>query len=229
MKMSVFRLEQDKFGAHQKIINWVGSNKKVLEIGCASGYMSKEFKKKGCVVTGIEINPEAAEEAKKHCQGVIIGDVEAQATIGELRNKEFGIIILADVLEHLRGPEVVLRNLIKFLEKKGKMIISVPNIGFLTNRLLHLSGRFDYTDWGIMDKTHWRFFTRDSILKLIEKSGLKVEKLDYVANFTQLPLYMQTLSPILGKKPWWRRLEYKITGLWPAGLAVQFLLICCRK
>lgn len=229
MGKNIYQLEYDKFGAHQKIIQWVEPVKRVLEIGCSSGYMSKELAKKDCAVTGIEINPEVAKEARKHCQKVIIGDVESQATIGKLGNKKFEVIILADVLEHLKDPESVLINLLKYLDRRGKIIISVPNIAFLTNRLLHLFGRFDYTDWGIMDRTHLRFFTRESILQLVGKSGLKLVKFDYVANFTQLPLYMQTLYSILGKRSWWRRLEYKITGLWPVGLAVQFLLVCQKE
>ncbi len=223
------RLSQDEFGAHQRIIGWVGKNKEVLELGCASGYMSKEFAKNGCRVTGIEIDSKTGEEAAEYGCKVIIGDVEKQSTIKQLVGKKFEVIILADVLEHLKDPERTLKNMVKLLGKEGRIIISVPNIAFLTNRLLLLLGRFDYTDWGIMDRTHLRFFTKKSILDLVRNSELIVEKFDYVANFTQLPFYMQTLYPILGKQRWWRKLEYKITGLWPAGLAVQFLLICHRK
>lgn len=222
----MYQLELDEFGAHQKIIKWVGNNQTVLEIGCASGYVSKELTKRGCTVTGIEVNSGLAEKARRHCQAVIIGNVENPKIIEKLGIKRFEVIILADVLEHLKNPEWTLETLIKFLEKKGKMIVSVPNIAFLTNRLLLFLGRFDYTDWGIMDKTHLRFFTKKSILRLAKNSGLKVKQFDYIANFTQLPLYMQTLYPILGKRRWWRRLEYKINGLWPEGLAVQFLLFC---
>lgn len=222
----IFRLHLDEFGAHQKIIKETGDNRVVLEIGCASGYMSKALTEKGCKVTGIEFRSELAKMARKHCHKVIIGDIEDSRTIEKLGRKRFEVIILADVLEHLRNPERVLAVLTKFLKEKGKVIISVPNAAFLTNRLLLFLGRFDYTDQGIMDRTHLRFFTQQSILGLIKKLGLKVRKLDYVANFTQLPFYMQTLYPVLGNRKWWRRLESKITRLWPGGLAFQFLLFC---
>lgn len=226
MKTSTFKLEQDEFGVHQRIIYWVGKNKEVLEVGCASGYMSAELTKKDCTVVGVEINPEEASKAKRYCQKVIIGDIETHSTRKKIGSEKFEVIIMADVLEHLKDPEGTLKNLVQFLEKQGSLIISVPNIGFLTNRLWHLLGRFEYTEWGIMDKTHLRFFTKESILTLVKSSGLEIEKFDYVANFTQLPLYMQTLYPLLKNRKWWRRLEYKITGFWPEGLAVQFLLFC---
>lgn len=226
MKKQAYKLTLDEFGAHQKIINWVGEGESVLEVGCASGYMARQLCKKGCRVTGIEIDSQAARKAKRYCQKVIIGDVEDQSVIRELAEAKFETVVLADVLEHLRNPQNTLENLGRFLKREGKVIISVPNIGFLTYRLLHLLGRFDYAPWGIMDRTHLRFFTKGLILEVVKSSGLKVEKFDWVANFTQLPLYMQTLYPILGKRRWARKLEYKITGLWPEGLAVQFLLLC---
>lgn len=223
------RLSNDEFGAHQKIISLVGQGKKVLELGCASGYMSEELTKKGCLVTGVEIEVGLAKEAERNCQKLVIGDIENHKTWEKLKGEKFEVIILADILEHLKDPERVLENLVKFLGNEGKVIISVPNIGFLTARLRHLIGRFDYTEWGIMDKTHLRFFTQNSILTLVKNSGLGIEKMDYIANFTQLPLYMQTLYPLVGGRRWWRRIEYKITGFWPRGLAVQFLLLCRKK
>lgn len=224
--MSIYQFDQDIFGVHQKIISYVGTGKNVLEAGCASGYLAREFQKNGCWVTGIEIDLTAARKAKKYCQEVIAGDIENPKTIAQLQNRRFEVILLADVLEHLRNPESILKQLVKYLEDDGQMIISVPNIGFLTVRLRLLLGQFDYSDWGIMDRTHLHFFTKDSISTLVKNSGLEIEKFDYIANFTQLPLYMQTLYPIFGKKDWWRRMEYRFAGLWSTGLAVQFLLIC---
>lgn len=222
---NLYQLSLDEFGAHQKILSWVKPEKKVLEVGCASGYLSEQLAKKGCIISGVEINPGDAKKAARFCQEVIIGDVENPATVKKIK-ETFDLIILADVLEHLKDPESVLKRLLKFLNEEGRVIISVPNIAFLANRLLFLRGRFDYTEWGVMDETHLRFFTRDSITALIKKCGLKIDKFDYIANFTQLPFYMQTLYPIVGKRKWWRKLEYKITGLWLEGLAVQFLLAC---
>lgn len=225
----MYRLNTDSFEVHQKIINLIEKNKKILEIGCASGYLSKEFKKNGCMVTAVEINPAFARKAKKYCQKVIIGDVEQKQTLEKIKGQKFDVIILADVLEHLKNPALTLKSLTKFLKSDGKMIISVPNIGFLTNRLLHLIGRFDYSQWGIMDKTHLRFFTQRTIQQLVENCNLKIENFDFVSNFTQLPFFMQTLFPVVKNVHFWRKIEHKIASLWTQGLAVQFLLIATPK
>lgn len=224
-----YRLTSDRYGAHQKIINWVGRKKRVLEIGCANGYLLKKLTANGCQCLGIEVDPKMASLARKNGLAVITGDIEGTSMFKKIGHRRFEIIVLADVLEHLKDPEVTFKKLACLLEKEGRIIISVPNISFLTYRLLHLLGKFDYTDWGIMDRTHLRFFTRNSIIQLVKGVGLKIEKEDFTANFTQLPLYMQTLYPLVGEKRWWRGLERKITGFWPEGLAVQFLLICRKK
>ncbi len=92
METSTFRLEKDELGAHQKIISWVGKNRKVLEVGCASGYISEKLVQNGCQVTGVEINPQAAQKAKKFCQKIIVGDIENKEVLKQLK-KEFEIII----------------------------------------------------------------------------------------------------------------------------------------
>ena len=231
MKMNnpVFHLYYDPFGVHQQIIKLAGRNKRILEIGCAGGYMSHAFIKHGCSVTGVEIDSEVAKKSQKICHKLIVGDIENQAVINRLKDTKFEVIIIADVLEHLKTPHLALARLVELLDKNGKIIISVPNIGFLTNRWLHLLGRFDYTRWGIMDENHLRFFTKKTILQMVDKVGLKVDRIDYVGNFTQLPLYMQTLYPLVGKRKWWRKIEQQITRLWPEGLAVQFLVTAVLK
>ncbi len=227
--MAVYTYNTDRFGVHQKILSIVGRKKQVLDVGCASGYLCRELLKQDCLVTGIEINPKAAKVAEKYCRRVIIGDIENQTTMEKLRGEKFDVLILADVLEHLKDPENVLKGIVKFLSNNGEIIISVPNIAFLTNRLLLLLGRFDYTEWGIMDRTHLRFFTKRSVMELIEACGLRLEKSDYFINFTQLPLYMKIFNSFLEKRSWWRRVEYNIGKLWPEGLAVQFLLVCKKR
>jgi len=207
----------------------IAPSQTVLDVGCGAGNLAKELVKEKCLVTGLDIDPKVTRTAAKYYREIVIGDIEDQLTLRKLNKKKFDAIVFSDVLEHLKDPENVLKNLVKFLEASGKVIISVPNIAFLTNRLLALFGRFDYTDWGIMDRTHLRFFTKKSISSLIENAGLEIEKFDYVGNFTQLPFYMRTLHPIFGGRNWWGKVEYKITGLWPEGLAVQFLLLCRKK
>ncbi|MBI2021515.1 class I SAM-dependent methyltransferase [Candidatus Daviesbacteria bacterium] len=224
--MSKYRFNSDQYGIHSKILAEIGSNQKILEVGCASGYISKKLQKKGNIVTAVEIDPSEAKKALRYCQKVYVGDIESKIIFRKIKKLRFNRILLADVLEHFKNPEDTLLNLSNLLDKRGKIIISVPNIAFLTNRLSHLLGRFEYTDWGIMDKTHLRFFTKQTALDLIKKGGLKVVKFDYTGGFTQLPLFMKVIHPLIGEFNWFKKLEYHISGLWPEGLAFQFLFVC---
>jgi len=88
------------------------------------------------------------------------------------------VLVLADVLEHTRYPEVCLRNLVEtYLPSGGGVIVSVPNIANIFIRWSLLWGRFDYTERGILDRTHFRFFTRRSISALCKSVGLDIDQL----------------------------------------------------
>lgn len=223
------RISDDPFSVHQLLISCVPQNTRILEIGCAAGYITCALVKKNCQVTAVEINPYMAKTARKYAQTMIAGDIETKETVERLGDKKFDCLILADVLEHLKDPQATLKKLAGFLIKKGEVYISVPNIGFITNRLLHLLGRWDYMEYGSMDRTHLQFFTKKTIEKLILNCGLRIKKSEYIGNFTQLPLFMQTIFPLVQKQNWWRRVEAGITNIWPAGLAFQFFYVCQKN
>lgn len=220
-----YTFDPSPFGVHQKIIQSVPNGSAILEIGFASGYIAEKLKKNGNTIVGVEINKQDALRAKNIYEKIVIGNIEDINILKKIGTRKFDVIIFADVLEHLQDPNFVLKNIKKLLSPKGNIIISVPNIAFLTNRFLHLLGNFDYQDWGIMDRTHLRFFTYKTLLQLVQSSGLHISQFDYIGNFTQLPLYMQTIHPLFRQRLWWKKIEHAITGLWPQGLAVQFFLI----
>jgi len=157
---------------HEKIISWVGSNRTVLDVGCASGYLGAEIKKMNNKVFGIEISAKAAEEAKMALDSVLVGNIEEIDL--PYAEKQFDVIICADVLEHLFNPSVVLEKLRKYLKDDGFMIISVPNIAHWSIRLELLFGRFDYQKSGILDDGHIRFYTAKNIRKAIHAAGFDV-------------------------------------------------------
>ena len=72
---------EDKNSTVVKQLNFIGINKKVLEFGCSTGYVSKILKERGCAVTGIEIDEEAAKTAEAYCERVIIGDRDINESI----------------------------------------------------------------------------------------------------------------------------------------------------
>jgi O-antigen biosynthesis protein len=160
---------------HAKLLRLVGSGKKVLECGCATGYISKVLKERySCEVTGIELLPDAAKEAEKYCKRVLVGDLEEMDFTDLLKDERFDVITFGDVLEHLKYPADVLSKMRPLLAEEGYILASIPNIAHLSVLLELLNGRFDYRSSGLLDESHLRFFTKKSILSLFTKSGFKI-------------------------------------------------------
>lgn len=153
-----------------------GFSQRILEIGCGSGQTLEMLKKKHfCAETmGIELFATAADEARTRVDTVYCMDVE-KSPLPEQIGK-FDLILLLDVLEHLIDPWTFLRRLKEeHLAVGGKIIISLPNARHFSLILPLLRGRFDYAERGILDKTHLRFFTKDSASKLLKSAYLDIE------------------------------------------------------
>jgi 2-polyprenyl-3-methyl-5-hydroxy-6-metoxy-1,4-benzoquinol methylase len=170
---------QNKNLSWTKEIEIIGYSKRVLEFGCHNGFVSKVLKERHCSITGIEIDRDAAEKAQAFCEEVIIGDVEEIDYEKVLKDK-YDVALFGDVLEHLKNPENILRKVQDFLKEDGFIVISVPNIAHWSIRLQLLKGNFDYVDLGILDETHLRFFTKKSLINLLERCGYFVDQIDYV-------------------------------------------------
>jgi len=154
------------------VVDLVPPNSRVLEFGCATGYMSEVLaSRRGCSVVGIELEPAAAEIARRRCERVIVGDAETLDLREALGADRFDAILFADVLEHLRDPAALLKRVQPFLAEGGSVIASIPNIAHGSVRLALLGGEFRYRELGLLDNTHLRFFTRESIQDLFEESG----------------------------------------------------------
>lgn len=169
------RFNDEPGSAHMLVVDLVPDGARVLEFGCATGYMSEVLKtRKGATVTGIEIEPEAGELAKEHCDRVIIGDAE-ELDYDELLGKErFDAILFVDVLEHLKQPGDLLARMRPFLSRQGSVLASIPNVAHGSVRLALLSGEFRYRKNGLLDDTHLRFFTREGVQELFEGSGFVI-------------------------------------------------------
>jgi 2-polyprenyl-3-methyl-5-hydroxy-6-metoxy-1,4-benzoquinol methylase len=161
--------------SHNLVVGFVPAGARVLEFGCATGYMSKVLKARlGCAVTGVELSAEAGELAREYCECVIIGDAEKLPFEPLLGPTRFDAILFADVLEHLREPGILLGRLRPFLAEGGAVIASIPNVAHGSVRLALLNGEFRYRPTGLLDNTHLRFFTRESIEDLFEQAGYRV-------------------------------------------------------
>jgi len=157
--------------ARPEVQNFVSlESKRILDVGCAEGKMAGELKERNqAEVWGIEIVNDVAQKAKERLNKVLIGSVEEQ--LPKLKDKYFDSIIFADVLEHLVYPGEVLKSIKSNLKDNGEIIISLPNIRHWSVIASLLDGSFDYADYGILDRTHLRFFTLETAKKLIENSG----------------------------------------------------------
>lgn len=169
----------DSSTAPAKLLNLVGKNKSVLEIGCASGVQSKILTEVLCCkVTGVEIDKDAANEAKSFCEHLIVGDVEKIDLNELLRGRIFDVITFADVLEHLQNPEVVLESIKPLLSDDGFVVASVPNIVHVSVLFEMMNGNFDYKKYGLLDDTHVRFFTKKTMCQMFERAGFYISHID---------------------------------------------------
>jgi 2-polyprenyl-3-methyl-5-hydroxy-6-metoxy-1,4-benzoquinol methylase len=160
---------------HELLVGLVPPQARVLEFGCATGYMSEVLRNRlGCSVTGVEVSPEAAAIAADRCDHVIVGDAEELDYDDLLGDERFDAVLFADVLEHLRDPAALLRRVRPFISDEGVVIASLPNVAHASVRLALLGGEFRYRETGLLDDSHVRFFTRDSIQDLFEESGYAI-------------------------------------------------------
>ena len=161
---------------HLTAIAWVPRGARVLELGCASGYISRRLiEDRGAEVVGVEVDPMAAAEARKVGVRVLEGSLTDPAFRASLRG-DFDVVMATDVLEHLPDPAPVLASFREWLSPTGKAIVAVPNVATWRIRAqLFFRGDFEYQDEGILDRTHLHFFTWETLHELVEEQGWTIE------------------------------------------------------
>lgn len=165
-------IDLESGSTHADVVKLVGEGRRVLELGPATGYMSRMFVARGCTVVGIELDEAMAKRAAEHCERVIVGDLDTLDLQAELGDDRFDVIVAADVLEHLKDPTSVLVRLRELLTEDGFVVLSLPNVAHGSVRLALLNGRFDYQEIGLLDRTHLTFFTRQSIERMLDEAEL---------------------------------------------------------
>jgi glycosyltransferase involved in cell wall biosynthesis len=168
-------LYQAKFAfdsPHKLVLERVKHGSKVLDIGCASGYISEALRSRGCAVTGIDCFPVSN---LAHFEEFILHDLDQPLPVDSSR---FEYILLLDVIEHLRAPERFMES-IRYSRQHGgetKVIISTGNVAFIATRIMLLSGIFNYGSRGILDLTHTRLFTFSSLKRLLHQTGYQIDE-----------------------------------------------------
>jgi O-antigen biosynthesis protein len=165
----------DDNSSYNKMAQFIGQNQYVVDFGCATGYFPQLLGQKGCKVVGVEVNPVAAKAAEQYCDQVFVADLDFTPITDFLPTQTFDVAVFGDVLEHLRDPWTVLESVQQILKPNGYVVASIPNVAHGAVRLALLQGKFEYERFGLLDNTHLRFFTRETVSDLFEKTGYFID------------------------------------------------------
>ena len=151
----------------------------VLDVGCGRAQLGEAATTLGLHVTGIELHPDACAVARGRIDRLVEADLHDFAAVdAALGDTTFDAVVFSDLLEHIAWPVEVLRTYAKRVAPGGVVVVSVPNVASWDSRARLLTGRFRYTDTGLMDRTHLRFFTVDTARELVSDAGLRVVRTD---------------------------------------------------
>ncbi len=205
------------YSSHRRIVDAVQPGSRVLDVGCANGHLARALRAKGCEVIGVDAHPSA--EAEAICSRHYVADLEDQSW--EPEEKDFDVILFADVLEHLRNTGI-LNRCRQWLRFGGNIIASTGNVALWFMRLSLLTGRFRYAPRGILDETHVKLYTRDTFRELIESAGFTVTSEDW----TVIPLEKLAESLPALQKPTsiLDTIQYQMARQWPGLFAYQVVL-----
>ena len=168
--MPHYRLHRDPRSSHQQIARLVQSLKlsPILDVGAAQGMLGQAMQGTGLILDAVEANTQWAEQARPFYRKTWASIVED----APLPDKEYKLVVCADVLEHTPNPVTVLKRLRQAAADDATFIISVPNVAHLSVRMMLLFGYFPKMERGILDRTHLQFFTKDTAKAMLEKAGL---------------------------------------------------------
>lgn len=218
-----YTLKSNKYSSHQQIIGLLPDNKTgdvenshVLDVGCGSGLLAKSIIEKGHLATGIDVYNDR--DAEQVCDRFIKADLENGLSC--VQDGSYDHIVFADVLEHVRNPEKLLLEASQLLNDDGTIIASTGNVGHILIRFMLLFGRFEYTERGILDRTHVRLFTKKTFRRLVSDCAFEIIDKKYC------PIPFENIIP--GHKKftdalsWFYMLFVKI---WPSMFAYQMILV----
>jgi 2-polyprenyl-3-methyl-5-hydroxy-6-metoxy-1,4-benzoquinol methylase len=221
-----YPLKQAKYSSHYSVQQLVGSNQDVLDLGCGEGAFAAELAKKGNRTVGVDLVPETSVSPALHEFIRLDLDSGIEPFLQSLGSRRFDYVLMLDILEHLRRPEQILSQAAGALRDNGRIIVSLPNVANITVRLMLLLGRFNYTERGILDRTHLRFYTHKTARRLLEQNGYEIVKQEN----TVLPVEV-----LVGRPPdniFMRAVNHilaTLTSLMPGLFAYQIILVARKS
>lgn len=168
--------------APANVVRMVGNGRKVLDIGAGPGSITQVLiQQNQCQVTAIEIDDSAIEKLEKFCPRVLKVDLNS-ANWPDTLSKEapFEVVVISDVLEHLFDPWTALAAARNLLTPDGFLVVSLPHVGHNAIVAGLLNEDFEYRDWGLLDRTHIRFFGIRNIQQLFQGAGLRIIETRFV-------------------------------------------------
>ena len=193
----------------------------VLDVGPGSCAMGSYLKERGCrKLFAVEPDP----SARAHAAGIY---AEAREKLEEISQPSFDMVLLLDVLEHMADPGVFLRQVTARMNPEAAVLISVPNVAHWSVRLSLLCGRFEYSERGILDRTHLQFFTRRRLNRFLGD----LPELSVVERRASIAPYELLLPGAIGRSALFlaaSRVRLAAAGLLPGPLAYQHLVAARR-
>lgn len=184
-----YDIDLDSDVAPARVLRMVGRGKRVLEIGAGPGSITRHLSGTlGCDVVALEIDPEALEKLKPFARSVYkldLNDAAWHQQIEQLEGK-FDVVIAADVLEHVYDPWSVLGGMKALLSDEGSVVLSIPHVGHSAVAACLLDEDFQYGPWGLLDKTHIRFFGIKNVQNLIRSQELVIEQAEFVVRSPEM-------------------------------------------
>lgn len=176
-----YEIDKSSNTAPANVLRFVGNNKTVLEIGAGPGSISRVMAgSNGCEVTAIERDPKCVELLRTFCKEVFHADLNEPDWPGALNGKKFDAVVIADVLEHLYDPWTTLSQAGDLLNASGSLVVSLPHVGHAAVMACLADNDFEYRDWGLLDRTHIRFFGIKNIQDLFARARLKITEVAFV-------------------------------------------------
>jgi glycosyltransferase involved in cell wall biosynthesis len=165
-----YNLKLGYASSHTYALNAVRGGASVLDIGSGPGGLAHELKKKGCDVTVVD----------QHVPVPLAGNIKVvEQNLDDAPRfdpSRYDVLLMLDVIEHLREPELFLERLRAKLDHNPKtLILTTPNVAFVVQRLLLAAGQFNYGKAGILDRTHTRLFTFRSLRHLLRDAGFRIK------------------------------------------------------
>lgn len=188
------------------------SPKRLIDIGCGEGLFGAGVKARfpGCETWGVELVADAAEKAATRNDHVLRTSFENPV---DLPTAYFDVVTMNDVLEHITWPEPALANAKRILRPDGKLVLSIPNVRYYLNvRDLVFKNDWEYRDCGVLDRTHFRFYTSRSATRLLHENGFQVEQIKGINSSRLKPHYSALFAMAPGFFHWMRFPQFAVVA-----------------